>query len=243
VIVNETMARTLWPDGDALDRCIRIGQESSPCSRIVGVAEDVHRRGLREQASLQYYIPIGQQNMFGGARLVIRPAPGSPVSWDALRRAIVAADPAVRAVEIRTLSESLAGEMRPLRLGMVTFGISGALALLVAVLGMYSLTSYLVTWRTHEIGVRVALGATRSNIVRLVLRSGVVLAATGVALGLVLALIGGRWIEPHLFEASVRDAGVMLAVASSLLVTAAVAGWVPALRATRISATEALRIE
>ena len=243
VVVNETMARALWPGGDALDRCIQVGAESNPCSRIVGVAEDVHRVGLREEASLQYYLPIDQQSMFGGAKLVIRPSAGARLSYDQLRRTIAGADPAVRAVEIRTLGESLAAELRPLRLGIVTFGISGALALLVAVLGHYSLMAYLVAWRTREIGVRVALGATRSSIVGLVLRSGLVLAAVGVALGLGLALLAGRWIEPHLFETSARDARVMAVVAVSLLATAALAGWVPARRATRIDPTEALRAD
>jgi ABC-type antimicrobial peptide transport system permease subunit len=165
------------------------------------------------------------------------------VSYDDLRRTIAAADPAVRAVAIRTLGESLADELRPLRLGIVTFGISGALALLVAVLGMYSLMAYLVTWRTREIGVRVALGATRSSIVGLVLRSGVVLAAAGITLGLALAFVGGRWLEPHLFETSAHDVGVMVVVAASLLVTAIVAGAVPARRATHIDPIEALRAE
>lgn len=243
IIVNETMASTLWTGRDAIDQCVHVGDASNPCSRVVGIAEDVHRTGLREQASFQYYIPLGQQNLFGGARLVIRPAPGARLSWDELRRTIVEADPAVRAVEIRTLSESLAAEMRPLRLGTVTFGISSALALVVAVLGLYSLMSCLVAWRTREIGVRTALGATRSDIVGLVLRSGFVLAAAGVVLGLALALIAGRWIEPHLFQTSSRDGLVLLVVAAGILATAAVAGWLPARRATRISPTEALRAE
>ena len=243
VIVNETMARSLWAGDNALDECVHIGDVSSPCSRVVGIAEDVHRTGLREEASFQYYIPLGQQSMFAGARLVIRPAPGNRLDWDALRQTIVEADPAVRAVEMRTLIESLAAEMRPLRLGSVTFGISSVLALVVAVLGLYSLMSYLVAWRTHEIGVRTALGAQRTDIVGLVMRSGFVLAAMGVVVGLCLSLIGGRWLEPHLFETSARDTGVLLAVAAGILATAALAGWLPAWRATRISPTEALRAE
>ena len=243
VIVNQTMARTLWPGEEALDHCIRIGLETSPCARVVGIAEDVHRVGLRERASFQYYIPLGQQSSFAGAHLVVRPAPGAQLSWGALRRTMLEANPAIRAVEIGTLSESLDGEMRPLRLGIVTFGISGALALVVAVLGLYSVMSYLVAWRTHEIGVRSALGATGTDIVRLVMRGGVTLAAIGVALGLSLAVAAGRWLEPHLFETSASDTGVLLSVAAGMLATAAVAGWLPARRATRISPTEALRAE
>jgi predicted permease len=243
VIINETMASLLWAGGDALNQCLRIGGASDPCSRVIGVAQDVHRTGLRELASFQYYLPLGQQNMFAGAQLVIRPSPGARLSWDVLRRTIAEADPSIRAVDIRTLSESLTGEMRPLRLGIVTFGISGALALVVAVLGLYSLMSYLVAWRTHEIGVRAALGATHADVARLVLRSAFALAATGVAIGITLALIAGRWLEPHLFETSARNGLVLLAVAAVMLATAAAAGWMPARRATRISPTEALRAE
>jgi predicted permease len=243
VIVNQTMARALWPAGDAVDQCVHISSPSSACSRVVGIAEDVHRTGLRELPSFQYYIPLGQQNMFGGARLVIRPARDTPVSRDELRRTIAEAHPSVRAVEIRTLRESLAGEMRPLRLGTVTFGISSALALVVAVLGLYSLMSYLVAWRTHEIGVRAALGAPRHSIVGLVLRSGLTLASAGAVLGLIAALVAGRWLEPHLFETSARDFGVLLGVTTAMLATAAVAGWLPARRAARISPSEALRAE
>jgi hypothetical protein len=243
VIINETMASMLWAGGDALNQCLRIGGASDPCSRVIGVAQDVHRTGLRELASFQYYLPLGQQNMFAGAQLVIRPSPGARLSWDVLRRTIAEADPSIRAVDIRTLSESLTGEMRPLRLGIVTFGISGALALVVAVLGLYSLMSYLVAWRTHEIGVRAALGATHADVARLVLRSAFALAATGVAIGITLALIAGRWLEPHLFETSARNGLVLLAVAAVMLATAAAAGWMPARRATRISPTEALRAE
>ena len=243
VIVNETMARTLWPDGDALERCFHIDRASNPCARIVGIVADVHRTGLRERPSFQYYVPLGQQSMFAGAALIIRPEPGARLSWETLRLTIAEADPSVRAVEIQPLSAELAGDTRPMRLGTITFGISGSLAFVVAALGLYGLLSYLVAWRTHEIGVRTALGATGSSIVGLVLRSGLALAATGVAIGLGLALAVGRWLQPYLFETSTRDAGVLLVVAATVLATAALAGWLPARRASRISPSEALRIE
>jgi putative ABC transport system permease protein len=243
VIINETMAGTLWSGRDALDQCMHIGDRTNPCARIIGIAENVHRTGLREQPSFQYYLPLGQHTMFGGARLVVRPNAAAPVEAAALRRAIVDTEPAVRAVEVRSLDDSLDGELRPLRIGMVTFGISGALALVVAMLGLYSLMACMVAWRTHEIGVRVALGAGRGDIVELVMRTGIALAAAGVAAGLALAAIGGAWLQPYLFDTSARDATVMGLVAGALITTAAIAGWVPAWRATGISPTEALRAE
>lgn len=241
IIVNETMERALWGGDGGLDACLRVGQRDSPCYRIVGIAEDVHRTGLRARPSFQLYLPLGQQSMFGGAKLVVRPREDDPVTPAALRRAAIEAEPLVWAAEVRSLDESVEGEIRPLRIGMVTFGVSGALALVVSVLGLYSLMSYLVAGRSHEIGVRMALGADRSDVIGLVLRSGLALAAAGVAIGLGLALLGGPWLEPHLFGESSRDGVVMGLVAAALLATAALAGWVPARRAVRIDPTEVLR--
>ena len=241
IIVNETMARALWPDSDALDRCVRVGSAAARCARVVGIAADVHRVGLREQSSLQYYLPLEQQTMFGGATLVVRPTVDSPVSPAALRQTVLASDPSFRIAEPQPLRQALDGEMRPLRLGTVAFGLSSSLALVVAVLGLYSVMAYMVAWRTREIGVRVALGATRAQIGRLVIGTGGRLAATGVAAGLVLAAIGGRRLEPHLFLTSATDPIVFGTVAIVLLGVALLAGWLPARRATRIDPTEALR--
>jgi predicted permease len=244
VIVGETMARALWPGRDAMGGCVRFGFASSPCSRVVGIAADVHRLGLREERSLQYYVPLGQTGgMFAGATLVVRASSSAPVSFATLRKTILDTEPSVRSVEVEWLAARLEGEMRPLRLGMVTFGLSGALALLVAVLGLYSLMAYMVAWRTREIGVRLALGATHSQLTRLVIGSGTALAALGVIIGLALTLAGGRWLQPHLFDTSAFDPIVLTMVAGILLAVALLAGWVPARRALRISPTEALRAE
>jgi ABC-type antimicrobial peptide transport system permease subunit len=237
------MARALWPGRDGLDECLRVSSPAAPCARVVGVVSDVNRSGLREQASLQYYLPVDQQDMFGGATLVIRPAQSPPLSWPAIRSAILNAHPAVRSVEVQLLRDALEGEVRPLRLGLVTFGMSGGLALVVAVLGLYSVMAYMVAWRTRELGVRVALGATDLQITRLVIGSGFGLAALGVAAGLALSLIAGRWLQRHLFETSTFDPLVVGVVAGLLLAVALLAGWIPARRAARISPTEALRAE
>ncbi|MCI0432503.1 MAG: ADOP family duplicated permease [Gemmatimonadetes bacterium] len=242
IIIAETMAERLWPGRDPLGDCIRIGAEQS-CYRIVGIVEDVHRVGLREQPSLQYYIPIGQQTMFSGARLLVRQADRVTVSWADLQRAMLAVDPTIRAVELRWLRQALDGEMRPLRLGMVTFGLSAGLALVVVIVGLYGLLSYMVAWRTREIGVRLAIGATDARISRMVIGGGAGLAALGVVIGLLVSGWAGRWVQPHLFETSAVDPLVFAAVAAVLMIVAVVAGWLPARRALAISPTEALRAE
>jgi predicted permease len=243
IVINQTMAERLWPQDDPLDACVRIGRSDTECYRVVGIVEDVHRVGLREQPSFQYYIPLGQQNLFSGASLLIRPSEGARPSWSQMQRAMLSVDPAVRAVEMRWLSEDLADETRPLRLGMVTFGLSGVLALVVVVVGLYGLMSYMVEWRTREIGVRLAIGATGTRIVRMVIMSGAGLAALGVAIGLLISFWASRWVEPHLFETRGSEPLVYAGVALGLMAVAVLAGWLPARRALRISPVEALRAE
>jgi hypothetical protein len=243
IVINQTMAERLWPGDDALDTCVRLGRSDSDCYRVVGIVEDVHRVGLREQPSFQYYIPLGQQSMFSGASLLIRPAPGTRLSWTEVQRAMLAVDPSVRGVEMRWLSEDLADETRPLRLGMVAFGLSGVLALVVVVVGLYGLMAYMVERRTREIGVRLAIGATGTRIVRMVISGGAGLAGLGVAIGLIVAFWASRWVEPHLFETRGSDPIVYAGVAVGLLAIAILAGWLPARRALRISPVEALRAE
>jgi predicted permease len=243
IIVGRTMAERLWPGRDPLDECVRIGQADWPCHRVVGIVEDVHRVGLREQPSLQYYVPLGQQQMFSGATLLVRVSRSAAISWPELRETMLGVDPAIRIVELHWLRDALDVEMRPLRLGIVTFGLSGALALVVAVLGLYSLMSYMVAWRTREIGVRMAIGASGPQITRMVIGGAAGLAALGVAIGLLLAAWGGRFVEPHLFDTNALDPFVFTAVAATLLLVALVAGWLPARRAIAISPTEALRAE
>jgi putative ABC transport system permease protein len=243
VIVNATMAARLWPGRDALGACLFIGGAQAPCARVVGIAENVHRTGLHEQPSFQYYVPFGQTSGFAGARLIVRPASASALSRAALRQAILDVDPSIRLVDLHRLSESLDGEVRPLRLGLATFGMSGAIALLVAALGLYGLMSYAVAWRRREIGIRLALGATGAHVHRLVIGGGVRLAAGGVAIGMALALAGGRWMQVLLFETSASDPVVLAGAGALLLAVALAAGFVPARRAIRIPPAESLRAD
>jgi len=243
VVVGETMAARLWPKGDALAQCITLFEQTAPCMRVVGVVADVHQSGLQEEASLQYYVPIGQERGFSGMSLILRSAEGSTLSWPAVRSAIARADASVEAIDLKLLASSLDGEMRPIRLGILTFGWSGALALVVAALGLYSVMAYTVAWRTREIGIRMALGATERSVARLVVGTSAGLAAVGIVIGLGLAYAGRTMIEAHLFNVSGRDPVVFGAVAAVILGVALLAPWLPARHAARIRPTEALRAE
>jgi predicted permease len=243
VIINETMAKTLWPHEDPLTKCVSIGERAAPCARVVGVAADLHRSGLREEPSMQCYVPIGQERGFSGSWLLVRPKGEASPGWTAPREALLKADPTIRAIDVRVFSQGLDSEMRPLRLGVVAFGLSAVLALVVASLGLYGIMAHAVAWRRHEIGVRLALGAPRQSVARLVVRRGTVLATIGMVAGLVVALGAKRWVEPQLFETSATDPVVFVAVILVLEATALLAGWLPARRAMSVSPIEALRAE
>jgi predicted permease len=242
-IVNETMARTLWPNRDAIGECLLM--DTLPCSIVIGVVEDARRFALREEPAMQYYIPIGEERAlgFGGRRMFVRPRGDAATLREALRTEMLRLNPAIAFVTVESLQDSLDPQIRPWRLGATMFGVFGVLALLVAAIGLYSVISYLVTQRRHELGVRIALGAQIGNIVGLVMRYGVGLAVVGIVIGMVLAFNASRWIEPLLFETSPRNPMVFALVAAMLLAVALVASLVPAWRASRVDPIEALRTE
>jgi predicted permease len=244
-IVNETMAATLWPRGDALGACLVIGDPASkpPCAPIVGIVENAHRDSLDEPPAMQYYIPLGQDQGFGGSRLLVRPRPPAAAMVEPLRVQMRAVDPSALWIEVDTLQESLDPEIRPWRLGATLIGVCGALALLIAAVGLYSLVAHMVTSRAHELSVRVALGAGRADVLALVLRRGLGLAALGIASGVTLALVAGELMRDMLFHTSPRDPVVYAGVVGSLLLAATLACLVPAGRAVRVDPATALRDE
>jgi ABC-type antimicrobial peptide transport system permease subunit len=144
---------------------------------------------------------------------------------------------------VRPLAEIVGENMRQWDLGATMFTVFGALALIVAAVGLYSVTSYGVAQRTQELGVRVALGAEARDVVRLVLAEGLRLSAVALAFGIAAALLAGRYVAPLLFETSPRDPSVLAAVAAVLLVTSVAASALPALRAARVDPNRALRDE
>jgi predicted permease len=242
-IVNELMARMLWPRRNPIGECLFTGSVDSTgkCARIVGVVAVARRDALKEEPAMQYYIPFGQEKGIGGTNLVIRPRGDVASVIGKLRGTFQEIDPSVSYVKVETLQNSLEPQLRPWRLGVGAFGMMGVLALLIAAVGLYSVLSYLVAQRTHEFGVRIALGAGAADILALILRSSLGMVVMGVAIGLGIALALGQFVEPLLFDTSARDPLVLGAVAAILLIVALVASVVPALRAKDVNPLEALR--
>ena len=245
-VVSELMGKTLWPGRDPIGECIFTGNGRGPltaCMRIVGVVADVHRSRLKEAPGTHYYVPMGQEHGIGGTNLIVRPRVDAASVIPDIRKLLQEMDPTIQYVNEATLQDDVDPQIRPWRLGASVFGLMGILALLVAAVGLYSVMSYLVAQRTHELGVRIALGASGGNIVALVLRSSVGMAFLGIVMGLGLALVAGRFIEPLLFDTSAHDAGVLSSVAITLLAVAVLASVLPALRAKGTDPMEALRSE
>jgi hypothetical protein len=246
VIINETFARLAWPGEDALGKCVKLGTDTMPCAMVVGIAENSRRQDWIEDENLQIYQPLPRDTTRGmGARLlVVRPVGGDPMQLiPALRRAIQQTAPNLPYAEIRPLENLYAGELRPWRLGATMFGIFGALAIVLAAVGLYGVVSLTVTQRTRELGVRIALGARRADVVRLVMRQGLLVVAIGTTLGITAALAASPLIEPLLFRVPPREPGVYAAVALLLIAVAVVASVVPSWRATRVDPAISLRAE
>jgi predicted permease len=244
VVVNETIARLWWAGDDAIGKCMKIGGDTMPCSEVVGIVVNPRRQALIEDLSLQFFLPIDQAPAWVSSRVLsIRPHDNPETAAEPLRRQLQLAEPGLGYIRVWPLSELVDSELRSWRLGATMFAAFGSLALFLAAIGLYSLLAYDVGQRTHEIGVRVALGARVADVSRTVLRSGVALVAVGAASGLALALLGGRFIEPLLFRTSAHEPAVIGGVIGLLAVVAMLAMLVPTWRAARVDPIVALRAE
>lgn len=244
VVVNETIARLWWPGENPVGKCMQIGGDTMPCSEVVGIVANPRRQQLIEDQSLQFFIPFDQAPQQGSPPvLTIRPGGDAGTAADPIRRELQRAEPALSYIRVRPLSDYVNPEMRSWRLGATMFASFGGLALLLAAVGLYSLLAFDVGQRTHEIGVRVALGARTEDVIRMILGGGARLVALGAAAGIALSLAGGRFVEPLLFQTSPRDPVVLVAVVATLTLVAAVAMVVPTLRAARVDPIVALRAD
>jgi predicted permease len=243
MVVSQTMARTLWPREDALGQCVRIGSDSVPCTTVVGIAEDIRSSDdFDGDHLLYYYRPIDQADPTGGG-LFVRTRGEGAHSAEAVRRALQRLMPGSSYVTVRPMTEWYGPAIRSWRLGATMFVAFGVLALVVATIGLYSVIAYNVAQRTHEMGVRMAFGAQLPEVVALVMREGLRLTVVGLVIGAAIALYAGRWVAPLLFDVRPTDPMVFGLVIAVILLAAAVATLIPALRAARVDPAVALRSE
>jgi predicted permease len=241
MVVGEAMAKKLWPNEDPIGKRLRVSADTMPWTTVVGVAQDV-RRGNLTEPDLHYYLPIDQfRPNYGG--LFIRTSGAATNYSDQVRRSLQQLMPGVSYVTVTPMTTIMAGNTRSWKLGATMFTVFGALALVLAAIGLYSVIAYNVTQRTHEMGVRVALGAQARDVIRLIVREGLTIVLPGIVLGGAIALVAGKWVKPLLFEVSPKDPSVLGLVVGTLLVVAVVASWVPATRASRVDPNEALRAD
>jgi putative ABC transport system permease protein len=247
VIVNETAARRMWPNQDPLGKVLvhhedrRGTSDSVRPMTVVGVARDAKYAFLGEQPTGFVYVPM-QQHYIPRTTIVARAVDGRRLTGE-IRSLLAAMNPNVPVVHAQTFEEYASLGLLPQRIAAAVTGSLGALGLLLAAIGVYGVTAYMVTSRTREIGIRIALGAQRHSVVGMVLRQGMVLTLTGAAVGLGLAAAASRLLGSLLFGVSATDPIAFAGAAALFVAIGLAACFVPARRASEIDAMEALRYE
>jgi putative ABC transport system permease protein len=243
-MISESMAKRLWPGEDPLGKRVKVGsfETRTPWRTIVGVVGDVKYSGPAAGNELAYYHPYNQVES-GDLHFVVR-TKGEPTALlNPVRREIRAADQDVAVFSANTMEEIIRNSIWQRRLWGMLFGIFSFLALLLAAVGIYGVISYSVSLRSHEIAIRMALGAQRQSVLRLVVGQGLKLALIGVAAGVVAALFLTRLMSSLLYGVKSLDAVSFVGGALILTLVAVVASLIPAHKATRINPVEALRNE
>ena len=243
-VINEALARHYWPNESPIGRCVSIGDDHG-CTEIVGVVQDVLMFALINDERSQIYLPPTHPSFRGSqpGALLIRTTGDSRTVADAVHRELQSMSADMPFVSVRSFEDIVAPDLRAWRLGAFMFSIFGALALVIAAVGLYGALAYAVDQRSREMSVRMALGARGADVIRLVAIEGMRVVVAGVAIGLLVSLAMGRAVAPVLNATSPRDPFVFAVVVLSLLVVSLAAILIPAWRAARIDATAALRSE
>jgi len=243
-IVDESLANTYWPNQDPIGKRVHFGGlgSNAPWLTVVGVVRHVRNRTLEARSRVELYVPENQVP-FNGMTLAVRTA-GNPMSLvPTIQREVAAIDPDLPVYRIRTMSEVMGESLQRRRLALMLLAGFAGLALLLAAIGIYGVTSYGVAQRKTEIGVRMALGANRSHVLGLIMRSGMTTIAIGLVVGIVLSLALTRLMSGLLFAVHASDPLALAGAAMVLVLAALVAIFIPARRATKVNPMSALRYE
>ena len=243
-VVNRSLAARLWPGQDPIGRTLRlVNPQQSPAPRtIVGVVDDVKYQGLDADSPDTIYTPYAQ-TPFPWMYVVARTRAEPATLAAAVKRAVADVDPAQSVMQVRPMREVVAESLAQPRFQLGLVGLFAALAVILAFVGLYGVIAYLVAQRTQEIGIRVALGAQRGDVLRLVVGRGLVLTAIGVGVGLGAAAATTRLLRAMLFQISPTDPLVFIVVPIAFVAVALIASWLPARRAASVDPMIALRAE
>jgi putative ABC transport system permease protein len=247
LIINKKLARSFWPEEDPVGKHVEIGAEL-PWYTIVGVVGDVRQSRLDDPVEFEIDVPYSQwppswPDMTKTMSLVLRTAFEPEAVADSVRRVILDEDPEQPVFAVATMSQVVTESMAYRRFNMLLFEIFAGLAVVLAALGIYGVLSYVVNQRTHEIGIRMALGAGRDKVLRMVVGEGMVLAGMGIALGLIGSFVLTRFLASLLYGVRPTDPPTFIVVALVLAAVSCFACYIPARRATKVDPMVALRYE
>jgi predicted permease len=242
-IINETMAKRYWPGGDAIGKRLRLGAAAdAPLREVVAIVRDAQWRNIGEPPRAVVYRPISQ-SWSPRSSYVVRTAGQPNAMLTDVRREVQRLDPNLPVQALRTLTEHVSEALWPARLGAGLLAVFGLLALMLAAVGLSGVIAYLVSQRTHEFGIRLALGAQADDVLRLVIWQGLKLTLCGVLIGLLAAFALTRLMGNLLYGLSPTDPLTFVAITSLLVAVALFASYIPARRATKVDPLAALRYE
>ncbi len=241
-VINEAFARRVWPNQDPLGKRIQIGWPTSNWLTIVGVVGDVKHEGLDQAPMLQAYVPY-LQGLEPAMTLVVRTQTNPLNLVNDVRNQILAVDKDQPVFNVKPLAEVRSESVLQKRLTMIMLALFAAVALILACVGIYGVVSYSAGQRTHEIGIRMALGAGQGDVLGLIIRQGMLLVTIGILIGAAASLLLTRFIRSLLFGVSATDPLIFSAISLLLAIVAFFACYIPARRATRVDPVVALRCE